>query len=34
MGVRRAEEAKRAFAPVWKLGLGTKYLWKNLKSVS
>jgi len=20
--------------PAWKLGLGTKYFWKNLKSVS
>ena len=34
MGARRAGEAKRALPPAWKLELGTKYFWKNLKSVS
>jgi len=29
MGVRRGEEAKRAFAPAWKLGLGTEYFWRT-----
>jgi len=37
-GVHRAWEAKRALLLVipfaWKLGLRTKYFWKNLKSVS
>jgi len=26
--------ANRTFAPPWKLGLRTKYFWKNLKSAS